>query len=93
MKIIVKSKGHRFFLPIPTAFLTSRSMARLWLRMMRRSEKYMELPEQAGAALWDLPEESVLRLCDALRSVKRRHRKWDLVEVESASGDRVLIQL
>lgn len=93
MKIIVKSKDYRIFLPIPTGFLFSRPMVKLWLGMMRKSQQYIDLPEQAGAALWNLPEESVLRLCDELRRLKKQHKNWDLVEVESASGEQVLIRL
>ncbi len=93
MKIIIKTEDHRVFLPIPTALLVSRPMLRFWLRMMRRSEQYVSLPEQAGTALWNLPEESVLQLCDELRRIKRQYGKWDLVEVQSASGEQVLIQL
>ena len=93
MKILVKSREHRFCILIPTGFLLNRTMVRLWLWMMRRSEQYVKLPEQAGAVIWNLPAKSVLRLCDALRKVKKRHGSWDLVEVESAEGEQVLIQL
>lgn len=93
MKIIVKSDGFRFFVPIPTAVFLSRPMVRIWLRMMRQSQQYVQLPEEAGTFLWNLPEESVLRLCDELRRIKRKRRSWDLVEVQSASGEHVLIQL
>lgn len=93
MKIIVRSEAHRFCIPIPTAFLFSRPMVKLWLRAMRKSQKYVELPEQAGAAIWNLPEEKVLRLCDAVRDIKKKHKHWVLVEVESASGEHILIEL
>lgn len=93
MKISVRSGEHRFFIPIPTAFLFSRPAVKLWLRMMRSSEKYVQLPEQAGMAVWDLPEEKILVLCKELRRVKKKHKSWPLVEVESAGGDRVKIIL
>jgi len=93
MKIIVKSEGYRFFVPIPTGFLCSRPMVRLWLGMMRRSQRYVDLPEQARAALWNLPEEKILILCDELRRIKKRNKQWTLVEVESSDGDRVKIIL
>lgn len=93
MKIIVKSDAFRFFVPIPTAVFLSRPMVRIWLRMMRQSQQYVTLPEQAVKAIWNLPEESVLRLCDELQRVKRKHKSWDLVEVETSSGQQVLIQL
>lgn len=93
MKIIVKAGNQRLFLPVPTALLLNRPMLRFWLRMMRRSAQYVSLPEQAGTVLWNLPEESVMRLCDELRRIKRKYGKWDLVEVQSASGEEVLIQL
>lgn len=93
MKIIVETGDHRIFLPIPTALIFNRPMMRLWLRMMRQSQEYVSLPEEAGAFLWNLPEESVLRLCDELRRIKRKRGSWDLVEVQSASGEQVLIQL
>ena len=93
MKIIVRSEGYRFFIPIPTAFLCYRPMAKLWLRTMQRSQKYVQLPEQVESAIWNLPEEKVQRLCDELRRIKKKHKHFNLVEVESASGDRVLIEI
>ena len=60
---------------------------------MQRSQKYVSLPEQAEKALWNLPEEKILRLCDELMRIKRKYGKWDLVEVESAEGEQVLIRL
>ena len=91
MKILVRSGEHRFFIPIPTAFLLSRPMVKLWLRMMRSAQRDMELPEQAGLAVWNLPEEQVLRLCGEIRRLRKTHPGWTLVEVESAGGDRVEI--
>lgn len=93
MKIIVKTGAHRIFLPIPTALIFNRSMMRIWLRMMRQSQQNVQLPEEAGTFLWNLPEESVLQFCDELRRIKRKRGSWDLVEVQSASGEHVLIQL
>ena len=93
MKILVKSEGYRIFLPIPTWCFTNRWMVRLWIRAMQRSQKYVSLPEQAEKALWNLPEEKILRLCDELRRIKKQSKTWPLVEVESANGDRVEIIL
>ena len=93
MKIIVRTEEHRIFLPIPTGLITNRLAVRLWLRAMQRSQKYVSLPEQAEKALWNLPEEKILRLCDELRRIKKQYKTWPLVEVESANGDRMEIIL
>ena len=93
MKIIVRTEEHRIFLPIPTGLITNRLAVRLWLRAMQRSQKYVSLPEQAEKAIWNLPEKKILRLCDELRRIKKLHKIWPLVEVESAGGDRVEIIL
>lgn len=93
MKILVKSEGYRIFLPVPTWCFTSRFMVRLWLRTMRRSQKYATLPEAAGFVFWNLSDEKVYRFCDELRRIKKLHKTWPLVEVESADGDRVEIIL
>ena len=90
MRILVKSEGHRIWIPIPTSVVFSRPMIRLWLWGMRRSIRYVQMPEQA---IWDLPEDKLFLLCDELRRIKRKYGSWHLVEVESASGDRVLIEL
>ena len=93
MKIIVKSEGYRIFLPFPTGLITNRLAVRFWIRAMQHSQKYVSLPEQAEKAIWNLPEEKILRLCDELRRIKKLHKIWPLVEVESAGGDRVEIIL
>lgn len=93
MKIYIKAEDHRFSISIPTGFLFRRPMVKLWLWGMRRSQEYVDIPEQAENALWNLPEESVLRLCEELRRIKKRHGKWKLVEVEASSGEQVLIEL
>ena len=93
MKISIQSGVHRFCIPIPTAFLCSRPMVKLGLRMMRKSQKYVQGPEMIVSSFYNLPEEKILRLCDELRKVKKLHKHWPLVEVESAEGDLVKIIL
>ena len=91
MRITINSGDHRLWIPVPMFFL-SRPMVKLGLRMIRCSGKYVSLPEQASS-VWDLPEEKILMLCDELRKVKKLHKHWPLVEVESAEGDLVKIIL
>ena len=43
--------------------------------------------------VWNLSDEKVYRFCDELRRIKKLHKTWPLVEVESADGDRVEIIL
>ena len=93
MKISIQSGVHRFCIPIPTAFLCSRPAVKLWIAMMRCSQRYVDLPEVAEKAVWNLPEEKILQLCKELRRVKKKHKSWPLVEVESSGGDRVKIIL
>jgi hypothetical protein len=41
----------------------------------------------------NLPDGALPALCDELRRIKKKYGTWDLVEVETASGQHVKITL
>lgn len=84
MKIIVKSQEHNIRLGFPTAWLFGRGSAFLAEKLGR---KYA--PEAMGS----IPPDAIPILCAELRRIKKKYGSYDLVEVESAEGDYVKIQL
>lgn len=84
MKIQVKGNGYDINLLLPTALIFGKGT--VWLAN-HFGRKY------AGDAMKDIPPEALEALFAEFRSIKRKYGSWDLVEVESATGDRVLIRL
>lgn len=84
MKIQVNSGEYHFNILLPTGLIFSRGTVWLFNRVGR---KY------AGNAMNQIPPEALNALFAEFRRIKRKHGSWDLVEVESASGEKVIIRL
>lgn len=96
MRIIVKGNGNNLNIPIPTGLIFSKASAWTWLKLARRTAgEYMpeKLNQKADVCFDSLSDEAVYALCAELMRIKRKHGSWDLVEVESADGNHVLIRL
>ena len=96
MRIIVKGNGNNINIPIPTGLIFSKASVWTWLKLARVSAgKYMSehVNQKADMFLDRLSDEAVYAICGELMRIKRKHGSWDLVEVESADGDHVLIRL
>ena len=95
MKIHVKNDEQNISLILPTNLILSAPIAWIADRAISgMSEKSIEdLPPQAADALTKLPPDAVKKLFSELRRIKRRYGKWTLVEMESLSGDQVLVEL
>lgn len=84
MRITVKANGaRRIFIAVPTGLIFSPAMISLWLRI---SKKYA--PEVPNISYHDLRA-----ICKAVKRVKRRYGRYELVTVESGEGDLVKIVL
>ena len=84
MKIHVKYDEGNIRLWLPTNLVFSKGT--VWLAN-RVGRKY------AGEAMKEIPPEALDKLFTELRWIKGIHGSWDLVEVKSADGNEVLIQL
>lgn len=84
MKIIVKSAEHTIRLGFPTSWMFGRGSA--WLAE-KLGRKYA--PEAMGM----IPPGATPILWAELRRIRKKYGAYDLVEVESADGDYVRIQL
>lgn len=84
MKIQIRNKEFGFVIPLPTNLIFSKGT--VWLAT-GIGRKY------AGDAIKDIPPEALDKLFGEFRRIKKRHGIWELVEVESASGERVKITL
>lgn len=68
---------------LPTRFLFSKGMLKFGLWIGRKYSD--EVP--------DVPPEAVDALCDEIRRIKKSYGSWELVDVQSADGERVRIIL
>ena len=99
MKITVKHSGKNIRLRIPTAMIFGKIPVKLWLKLGNATRKSWSpyLPEDTGTHLtllpWDLPEAAAVAFCGELMRIKRLYGSWKLVELQSADGDEVLIEL
>lgn len=84
MKIHIKGDGYNIKLLLPTNLIFSRGT--VWLAN-HVGRKY------AGPAMDQIPPKAMAALFAELRRIKRKHGSWNLVEVDSSSGEQVLIQL
>lgn len=80
MKIKVRSEETNITLPIPTGLILNPLTASLLPRLL------------AGYGA-HVTKQQALRLVRGIRQFRRRHRDWVLVEVDSASGEQVVIKL
>lgn len=99
MRIQIKGEGHNINIPLPTALVFSRPSVWIWMKLVRKAMTHCSqyIPADTGtdadSFFAKIPDEAVYALCAELMRVKRKHGRWDLVEVESADGERVLIRL
>lgn len=84
MKIEIRGGEENMTLLLPTGIIFSRGTA--WLADTV-GRKY------AGDAMKDIPPEALKNLFAEIRRIKRRYGKWELVDVESADGEKVKITL
>ena len=84
MRIKIKDEDTDINLLLPTNLIFSKGT--VWLAN-HFGRKY------AGDALKDIPPEALDRLFAEFRRIKRKHKHWVLVEVESSDGDAVSIEL
>lgn len=84
MKICVKADGVNLNLALPTALLCGRTVVKIANTVGR---KY------AADTLKDIPPEALEALCAEIRRVKKKYGAWELVDVETASGECVKIVL
>lgn len=83
MKIVIKGPGHRTIrILLPTRLVLNRPAIALWYTFS--SEAASSLP---------CTKEQLLALIDTIHTCRRRFPDWTLVEVDSASGERVEVRL
>lgn len=99
MKIRIKGDGHSFCIGIPTGLIFSKPSVWLYLKIARKTcaaaGRYVPEHAEELTENWldKLPDEAVFAICEELRRIKRKHGTWELVNVESSSGDLVKITL
>lgn len=84
MRIRIQSVEHQFTVLLPTRLVFSK--ATVWLAN-HFGRKY------AGDAMKDIPPEAMDALFAEFRRIKKKHGSWELVDVETAGGERVKVVL
>lgn len=85
MKIKVKSEGVNIFIPIPTSLFYSPITRPIGFRM---TNKWLRENMEKEIAKKDFK-----KMAEALKLMKKKYKKLDLIEVYSAKGDIVKITL
>ncbi|MBN7772991.1 hypothetical protein [Clostridium aminobutyricum] len=85
MRIYIRDKnGRRLYIPVPTRLIANRISAHMVSFAIQKALKLEANP--LGAA-------DINRLFSELIRMKRKYRNFELVNVESAEGDLVIIKL
>lgn len=84
MKITVKGSERNINLHIPTGMVFNRGSARIANFFAR---KY------AGEAMENIPSDAMEQILEELLHIKKKHGSWELVHIESASGEKISIIL
>lgn len=81
MKIAIQEhSGRNFRIVVPTGLLLNRLTARFIPGLLERKG-------------FTLNRKQVMEIAREIRSFRKKHRDWKLIEVQSASGDHVEISL
>lgn len=80
MRIYIKSKETKLFIPFPTVCLCSHTAAKFILDILRRS--HVEIP---------VPSETIYAAQRVLKKSIKIHGHFTLVDVESSDGEKVKI--
>ena len=96
MKIRIKAKGHNICLWLPNCVLKGRigySLAIHMLTNKRNKEETTDLVLEHNKPELSLSREQWKELYAKLKQIIKTHGHFNLVEVESAKGEKVLIRL
>lgn len=83
MKIIIRSEERDFSIVLPTRLLFSKAVLKYGLKVGKRYSN----------AVPDIPPAAVDALCDEIRRIKKTHSAWELVNIQTADGEKVQIFL
>ena len=84
MRIQIKGGGHDLNLHLPTALCFGKATVWLANHVAR---------EYAQDAMKQIPPEALDALFAEFRRIKKKHGSWELVDVESSSGEKVKVIL
>ena len=84
MRILIESQEKNLHIPIPDFLLSPKLVPFLVEKMGKKYSSEM---------LMRIPPEALDRIFRELRSIKKKHGTWELVDIESACGDKIRIIL
>lgn len=84
MKIHIQTDGHNMKILLPTNWVFSKTGASIAAFVMKK-----HAPEEMAG----ISPEAIRAFCAEIRRIKRRHGRWDLVEISGSGGEKVIITL
>ena len=84
MKIQIQGDGHKIKILLPTKWIFSNTGSSIAAFVV---QKYAS-DEMAGVT-----PEAIKALCAEIRRIKRKYGRWDMVEVSSSDGEKVIVTL
>lgn len=84
MRVQIKGGGHDLNIVLPTRMIFSKTMVKIGCRI---SSRYTH------AVMDRLSPEAMEAICEELVRIKKKHGKWELVDIQSADGEKINITL
>jgi len=82
MKVVIKSEKTRIFILLPTALFLNRLTATIATKIIKSKQPSI-----------DISAKDIMELINSIKKYKRKHKRWELVNISSADGENVFISL
>lgn len=82
MKIVIKSSDMKLIILLPTALVLNRLTVSIAAKIIRSREP--SIPVSSN---------DLKRLIDEIKRYKRIHKNWEVVNIHTASGEKILVRL
>lgn len=78
MKIQIEENKHKFSITLPTNICLSKPVVKISMCLNKKT---------------DISAEAMYAICEELRRIKKKHGSWELVDFQSADGEKINITL
>lgn len=84
MKVVIQLEKKKFFIIMPTSLWLNRFFVRMGIKLLKQVDPTAELEV-----------EDIMKLVNVIKKYKdtQKHKRWEVVDIHTASGERVYISL
>ncbi len=82
MKVVIKSEKTKIFILLPTALFLNPLTATIATKIIKSKQPSI-----------DISAKDIMELIDSIKKYKRKHKRWEVVNIISADGENVFISL